>query len=139
MLRPVSAARNPDNSRRERPAARIETFLLAEISAKANGRRFPGLEQTQPPAWRRDGSAGTGYRRPGSPGPLCVRGGLELHHQFSRDATAVFDLDALALGPLTYLGGVRTAVRALARAAATGPPNGAVELTASPDVPLQCI
>ena len=55
---------------------------------------------------------------------------LESGHQFGGHPSAVFHLDALRLGPLTHLGGVRPAARSLASAvgwppgAAPRPPGG---------------
>src|SRR5579859_3004695 len=62
---------------------------------------------------------------------LLSRGCLEFHHQFGRDAAAVFDLDALGFGPLADLGGVRPARRSpppgpcWAAGSAIGPPPSA--------------
>ena len=64
------------------------------------------------------------------------RRGLELHYEFRRYPAAVFDVDALGLGPLADSGGVESA-RLRFASAAGWPPRAGADSAASSDVACQ--
>src|SRR6516164_4388201 len=106
-------------------------------------RRAPYPRKVVVPGGRRAGAprAGPGVSISGygrASAVLVPGRGLEPDHQFSRHATAVLDLDALRLGPLTNLGGVDSAGRGPAPAPGR-PPGRAGAPPPRVNVPGQCL
>ena len=69
---------------------------------------------------------------------LLSRGGLKFDYELGRYSAAIFDVDALGLGPLTDFGGVQS-VRLRLASAAGWPPGAGAESAASGCIACQSV